>query len=82
MGASIFALALQCLGISWLEILTTRRLDVDESGTGVATWSTVAKSTVGGEGSFSIVHGGHRLDSVYLFLKLWRMWRKGCVKKT
>ena len=60
MGASIFALALQCLGISWLEILTTRRLDVDESGTGVATWSTVANGTVGGEGSFSTVHGGHR----------------------
>ncbi len=60
MGASIFALALECLGVSWLEVLTTRRLDIDESVIGVATWSTVAKGPVGrGERSFSIVHGCH-----------------------
>lgn len=59
MGASIFALALQCLGVSWLEVLTARRLDVDQSGIGFATWCTVAKSSVGGEGSFSVVHSCH-----------------------
>lgn len=59
MGASIFALALQCLGISWLEVLTTRRLDIDESVTSVATGGAVAKASVGGERSFSVVHSCH-----------------------
>ena len=59
MGASILALTLQCLGVSWLEVLTTRRLDVDQSVTGVATWSTIAKGSIGGEGSFSVVHSRH-----------------------
>ena len=59
MRASIFTLTLQCLGISWLEVLTTRWLDVNQSVASVATGSTVAKGSIGGEGGFSVVHGCH-----------------------
>ena len=58
MGASIFV-AMQRLGVRRLEVLTTGRLDVDESVAVVATRSSVAKGSVGGEGSFSVFHGCH-----------------------
>lgn len=57
MRASIFTLALQGLGVGGLEVLTTRRLDIDKSGVGVATWSTVAKIPIRGKGRFSVFHG-------------------------
>ena len=65
-GASIFALTLQCLGVRWLKILATRRLDIDQPV--VATWSTIAKATISRKWSFSVIHCCHVVGGRYICL--------------
>lgn len=63
MRSGIFTLALQCLSIRWLEVLTARRLHVDHVARG-ATWVGRAESTVGigWRNCLAVVHcsGVHR----------------------